>query len=209
VQNEHRAYGWKSSEEGCSHAYLLPAVTKILAERLGRRRARVIDLGCGNGHVTGRLAALGYDAMGLDVSEDGIRVAREAHPDLRFEVASVYDEGFEATLGGPVDAVVALEVVEHLFYPKRLFEQSRRVLRDGGLLVVSTPYHGYWKNLALSLVDGWDRHFSVDWDGGHIKFFSARSLGRMAEAAGFRRLEFTGVGRLPYLWKSLILVAER
>jgi 2-polyprenyl-6-hydroxyphenyl methylase/3-demethylubiquinone-9 3-methyltransferase len=74
---------------------------------------------------------------------------------------------------------------------------------------MSTPYHGYLKNLAISLVNGWDRHFEVHRDGGHIKFFSKRTLGRMAEEVGFGRQKFYGVGRLPWLWKSMILVAMK
>jgi len=72
-----------------------------------------------------------------------------------------------------------------------------------------TPYHGYLKNLVISLVGGWDRHFQVERDGGHIKFFSKRTLRRMAEAVGFRNLRFQGAGRLPWLWKSMILVAQK
>ena len=76
-------------------------------------------------------------------------------------------------------------------------------------MVISTPYHGYWKNLAISILNGWDRHFEVEREGGHIKFFSKRTLTRMAQAAGFRALRFYGAGRLPWLWKSVILFAVK
>jgi 2-polyprenyl-3-methyl-5-hydroxy-6-metoxy-1,4-benzoquinol methylase len=105
--------------------------------------------------------------------------------------------------------VVSLEVVEHLFYPKRLFEQSRKILVNGGALIVSTPYHGYLKNLALSLTNGWDAHFSVHWDGGHIKFFSKKTLVNMASREGFANIRFYSVGRLPGLWKSIIMIADK
>jgi 2-polyprenyl-3-methyl-5-hydroxy-6-metoxy-1,4-benzoquinol methylase len=112
-------------------------------------------------------------------------------------------------MGGPVECVISLEVVEHLFYPKKLFEQSHKMLINGGALILSTPYHGYLKNLALSLTNGWDRHFSVDWDGGHIKFFSRKTLAKMAFNAGFVNVRFFPVGRFPGLWKSMIMVAEK
>ncbi len=210
MENEHRSYGWSHAREDSSHAYLVPQVKELLAAHArgqGGARARVVDLGCGNGYVTHRLADAGYDVVGIDTSEDGIVAARKAYPDVRFEVASVYDDALAA--GGPADAVVALEVGEHLFYPKKLFEKARALLRDGGVLIVSTPYHGYAKNLAISLLDGWDRHWSVGWDGGHIKFFSRRSIERMASEAGLRPVAHHGVGRIPYLWKSMFLVAAR
>ncbi len=76
-------------------------------------------------------------------------------------------------------------------------------------MVLSTPYHGYLKNLAISLIGGWDRHFTVHWEGGHIKFFSKRTLVRMAAAVGFRNIEFYGAGRLSGLWKSVVMTGRK
>jgi len=126
-----------------------------------------------------------------------------------YKSGSVYDDDLRDRIGGPVDCVISLEVVEHLFYPKKLFEQSRTLLVDSGLLIVSTPYHGYLKNLALSLMNGWDRHFGVDWDGGHIKFFSKATLSSMASNCGFKNIRLFPVGRIPGLSKSMIMVAKK
>lgn len=205
---EHRAYGYKHANANPAHAYLLPAVFAALDEAFGGRRVRLLDLGCGNGYVTSRLAERGYDVVGVDVSEDGLIQARAAHPHLEFRVGTVYDEDLPAKVGKDFDGVVTLEVIEHLFYPKRIFEQSRALLRPGGALVLSTPYHGYFKNLAVSLTNGWDRHWGVDWDGGHIKFFSEKTLRTMAEKAGFRDVRMRGVGRLPKLWKAMVMSAR-
>jgi len=168
-----------------------------------------VDLGCGNGYVSSKLAGQGHSVVGVDVSRKGIEIARESFPEVAYILSSIYDDVLVGEIGGKVDCVVALEVVEHLFYPKKLFEQSYRLLSNGGSLVVSTPYHGYLKNLAISLTNGWDRHFGVDWDGGHIKFFSQKTLGLMAINAGFKKLRFTFAGRLPGFWKSMMLVAEK
>ncbi|HET6892676.1 MAG TPA: hypothetical protein VFH31_16345, partial [Pyrinomonadaceae bacterium] len=73
----------------------------------------------------------------------------------------------------------------------------------------STPYHGYFKNLAISLCNGWDKHFHVSTNGGHIKFFSKKSVHDMAGEAGFQNITIYGVGRLPGLWKSMILIAQK
>ena len=78
-----------------------------------------------------------------------------------------------------------------------------------GQLICSTPYHGYLKNLALSLVNKWDDHHNPLWDGGHIKFFSRDSLTRLLREAGLVNISFRGAGRLPYLWKSMVLAADR
>lgn len=208
MSNEHRAYGWQTAEMNHSHAYLLPAVMRRLGD-IKCRTARLVDLGCGNGYVTRKLHGLGHEVIGIDAAPDGIAIAKEAYPELRFEVASVYDDDLATIVGTDVDAVISLEVIEHLYSPKRLLEQAFSILRPGGALILSTPYHGYLKNLAVSLLNGWDRHWSPAWEGGHIKFFSEKTLGDMAREVGFRNVRFEGVGRAPLLWKSMVLLAEK
>ncbi|MFN3682011.1 MAG: hypothetical protein ACK4VP_08235, partial [Nitrospira sp.] len=79
----------------------------------------------------------------------------------------------------------------------------------GGVAIVSTPYHGYWKNLALALSGKMDAHFTALWDHGHIKFWSIRTLRQLLQEAGFSEIRFLRVGRIPPLAKSMIAVAYR
>jgi len=201
-------FGWTHAQMLESHAYLLPKLCDELGRLYGGRAVKVLDLGCGNGYVANQLSKLGYDVVAVDQAEDGIEVARTAYPHVRFELVSLEEERL-VDLIGEVDCVVSLEVLEHLFSPRRLFEQSAKLLRPGGHLILSTPYHGYLKNLAISLVGGWDRHFEVEREGGHIKFFSPATLRRMAEGCGFALARWCGAGRVPWLWKSLVVVCEK
>jgi 2-polyprenyl-6-hydroxyphenyl methylase/3-demethylubiquinone-9 3-methyltransferase len=110
---------------------------------------------------------------------------------------------------GSFDVVTSAEVVEHLYLPRHLARNSYQALRPGGVAIFTTPYHGYWKNVVMALTGKLDAHFTVLWDGGHIKFWSRRTLTRLLEEAGFRVERFVGVGRVPLLWKSMILVARK
>lgn len=202
-------YAWENAEHTCANEYIVPEVIRQIRKLYNGEHVRILDIGCGNGFVDSQLSELGHTVTGVDSSIPGIDIARSAYPKVRFEICSVYDDVLTNAVAHPVDCVVSLEVVEHLFFPKILFEQSHRLLKSGGYLIVSTPYHGYLKNLAISLVNGWDRHFAVEWDGGHIKFFSRRTLAQMARNAGFKNYSFHGVGRLPLLWKSMIMVLEK
>ena len=65
--------------------------------------------------------------------------------------------------------------------------------------------HGYLKNLALAICGGMDRHYTALWDGGHIKFWSKGTITKLLSEQGFQLDEFTGCGRLPYFWKSMII----
>ena len=173
------------------------------------REIQLLDIGCGDGYAANQFRQAGYAVRAFDASEDDIKLARSRYPGLSYEVRSVYDDTLASVYGSETDCVTSLEVVEHLYYPRRLFEQSYRLLRKGGWLILTTPYHGYLKNLALSVTNGWDNHFKVDWDGGHIKFFSNAALAKMAEEAGFHHPKFFGVGRIPFLWKSTILIVQK
>ena len=207
--SETARYGWENADSLCSHGYILPAIEKIIAGFQSHEPIRILDLGCGNGFVTARLAELGYSITGVDASPDGLEIARSAYPNIQFELCSIYDDALAEIVAEPVDCIISLEVVEHLYYPRKLFEKSFALLKSGGQLIVSTPYHGYLKNLSISILNGWDNHFGVDIDGGHIKFFSKNTLYKMAFSAGFENSQLRGVGRFPYLWKSMIMISQK
>jgi 2-polyprenyl-3-methyl-5-hydroxy-6-metoxy-1,4-benzoquinol methylase len=167
---------------------------------------RVFDLGCGNGSTAAHLAKA-YEVVGVDASTSGIAQARQAYPGIRFDVASAYDD--LASTYGQFDAVVSLEVVEHLYDPRLYARNMLNLVRPGGSIVVSTPYHGYLKNLALAATGKLDRHFTALWDGGHIKFFSIETLSQLLVESGFVDLKFEMAGRISVLAKSMICCARR
>lgn len=169
----------------------------------------VCDLGCGNGYLCGRLLALDLEATGIDGSGSGVAIAAQRHPSGRFHVGRI-EPGLADRLGrGRFDAVVSSDVIEHLYRPMDLLECAHGLLAPGGWLVLGTPYHGYLKNLAISLLGQWDRHHGVEWEGGHIKFFSVKTLSRMVEASGFQVERFAFAGRVWGLWRNMICIARR
>lgn len=168
---------------------------------------RVFDLGCGNGAMAAMLANLSFEATGIDLSESGIALAKSAYPKCRFETASAYDD--LVAKFGRFPLVVSLEVVEHLYDPRRYAQTLYDLVEPGGTAIVSTPYHGYLKNVVLALTGKLDQHFTALWDGGHIKFFSIKTLGQLLFEAGFKDLRFIRAGRIPPLAKSLVTVARK
>jgi 2-polyprenyl-3-methyl-5-hydroxy-6-metoxy-1,4-benzoquinol methylase len=200
-------YGWRDAGARW-HVRHLAAVIVSELQQFGARK--VLDLGCGNGALSVILAQSGFEVVGVDPDERGVEIAKQAGFG-RFVVASCYDDPIAMELVG-FDAVVCLEVIEHLWDPSRAVQFARRAMGDSGaekrgLLVVSTPYHGYLKNLVLSCVNGWDRHWNPLRIGGHIKFFSKRTLRRLLEANGFDVIRISGYGRMPGVWKTMVGVA--
>ncbi|MGZ2432543.1 2-polyprenyl-3-methyl-5-hydroxy-6-metoxy-1,4-benzoquinol methylase [Rhizobium redzepovicii] len=83
------------------------------------------------------------------------------------------------------------------------------LVKPGGVAVMSTPYHGYLKNLALATMGKMDDHFMPLKDHGHIKFWSKDTLSMLLLDAGFDNVRFRYVGRIPVLAKSMIAVAQK
>ncbi|HXH72589.1 MAG TPA: class I SAM-dependent methyltransferase, partial [Mariprofundaceae bacterium] len=190
------------------HAFLLPSLLPVL-EQVGNEVEvrRIFELGCGNGSVAALLHGRGWEVAGVDPSADGIRHAKENFPELNLNLGSAYDDLKETYGHFPV--VLSLEVVEHVYAPRDFSRTAFDLLEPGGFLIISTPYHGYWKNLALALAGRMDDHFAPLWDHGHIKFWSIKTLKALLEETGFTDIEFHRVGRIPPLAKTMIATARK
>jgi len=169
--------------------------------------ARVLDIGCGNGALTAAWAKPTWSVSGVDLSESGISHARAAYPGFSFFKMPVGPELVSHFGEETFDAIVSAEVIEHLFSPRDLPQSAFRLLKPGGTFIVTTPYNGYLKNLAIAALGEMDRHWTALWDGGHIKFWSWKTMRSLLTEAGFIMPEFHGAGRLPYLWKSMVVCA--
>ena len=203
---------WGDDHDGTANGepgrLLLEKVADTLASRVAH--GRVCDLGCGNGFLANLLAGRGYEVVGVDASESLLAIARKRQDAHRIAYRrAVFGESLDAVDGvGTFDAAVSVDVIEHLFRPVSLIDAAFEILKPGGVFVVCTPYHGYLKNLAISILGKWDAHHHVHFDGGHIKFFSVKTLRHMME----RRFAVEGFehhGRTPGLWKNMICIGRK
>ena len=163
-------------------------------ERFAGRRAfllahvaageRVLDLGCGDGAFAVALMDAGCAVTMADVSGEALRRARARAPGA---------EAIELVEGAPLpfaedgfDVVWAGEVLEHVADVVGLLAEVRRVLRWGGTLLATTPWHG-------RVVVATDAHFDPRAD--HLRFFSARTLRAVLADAGFASVDVRRAGR--------------
>lgn len=201
-------YQYDNDCENYAHHYILPDLLKLLE---GQIKSNILDLGCGNGSLARKITESGFENVyGTDASEQGIAIAKKSHKN-RFFVQDLSSKVLPQELQNIFfKTIISVEVIEHLYNPDEFIIFCKDILmkNGGGELILSTPYHGYLKNLLLSIFDKWDFHHTVDWQGGHIKFWSKKTLSEILKKHGFIVEKFKGCGRFPLLWKSMIIKAK-
>jgi SAM-dependent methyltransferase len=153
---------------------------RALLIREARPGERVLDLGCGAGRFVAALREAGAEPVGVELAEAALERARVNAPgaDLR-----LLDEDGSLPLDhASVDLVWCSEVLEHVPDTAHLLLEVRRVLRRGGRLLVTVPYHGRLQAAVIALTR-FEAHF--DPLGQHLRFYTRRSLAATLEHAGF------------------------
>lgn len=100
---------------------------------------RILDVGCGNGHISRGLARLGHEVFGIDIDTESIAKANQEVGDIaKFMVLDTKDLGtqFEENY---FDVIICSEVLEHLPEPSLMLDQLQPFLKTGATLIITTP----------------------------------------------------------------------
>ena len=164
----------------------------------------VLDYGCGKGAAALRFVEAGHSVVGVDIAEKLLEFARETVPAAEF-----HQIGTDSALpfaDASFDVCYSSEVIEHVFDIRSYLAEISRVVRPGGQLLLTTPYHGLIKNLAVAAFN-FEKHFNIY--GGHIRFFTSRSLRHALADAGFNVETTAGIGRFRPFSKTLFVAARK
>lgn len=189
--------------------FAAPGVHELALQRLAdsaARGARVLELGAGSGAMSRRLADAGFSVSACDLFAETFIPAGE----IPFHVADL-NERFSTALAGDWEAIVALELIEHLENPRNFLRECRRLLRPGGLLVLSTPNLSNPASQALFLRDGdfqWYSHKDY-LEQGHIMPIAPSVLRRCASEQGFMLLNESSVSNPFRQMRSLRKLGKR
>lgn len=200
-------YKYKSDDLDHTQNYIYDPIIRLIG---GRKDIKILDLGCGNGSLANKLIGLGYDVYGVDASSSGIEIAKQKNPN-RFFCYNLSEGNIPNDLANiSFDLIISTEVIEHLYSPKSFVKLCQEILQTGKYkeIIFTTPYHGYFKNLVLSIFNKWDSHLDPLWEGGHIKFWSRNTITQLFRNANFNVIGFVGCGRFPYMWKSMLVHAK-
>lgn len=200
----YKEYGWNDTEV-VSTGFIYPKLKKALLEKGSKC---ILDLGSGNGEIANKLISDGFSVYGVDASVQGVKIANEYNPNHFFAMNFESDDLPKELRDIQFDTIISTEVIEHLYDPDSYIKLCRKILKNKGNIILTTPYHGYLKNLVLSVAGKWDAHFSPLWTGGHIKFWSFKTLKKLLDQNEFVVEEFIGCGRIHWLWKSMMIKAR-
>lgn len=181
----------------------------LVLESLKGKAGKVADFGAGEGALSIQLARLGFDVYALDRVANGFQAGGLSN--VHFQIADLntrlpYDnEEF--------DLACAIEIVEHLENPRHFFRECRRVLKTGGLMILSTPNVISLVSRLSFLLRGSLIYFSQDQysSNGHITPLRLQDVQNICREVGFRivRVDFN-VGKvfIPKIRHLLPLVSR-
>ena len=129
---------------------LAAAVLELLDARSGEH---ILDLGCGTGHLTARIAETGAHVVGIDRSPGMIRQAKEKYPSLRFELM----DAREIQLDGNFDAVFSNATLHWIKEPERVIAGIKKLLRPGGRFVAEFGGKGNTGELLIAVQHAWQK----------------------------------------------------
>lgn len=181
-------------------------------EKTLSRKGKVLDVGCGNGNISRHLGYLGYEVLGVDISDKSIELARSLNnlPNVQFEVKSAEElKAGEARF----DAIICSEVLEHLHDPGSLLDELYELLNDEGILIVTVPNgmgprevfvtrpmqqimnkEGFMKNFILKFkrmlgYQGTTIQSAAD-NLDHVQFFTRSRLEKLSKRKNFQIVQF-------------------
>ena len=177
------AYHWRECARW-SPDYNPPLVARYGMIEKRMRGGRVLDLGAGDGYLSGRLAPRCQHVVALEAEPGGVALARKMlqdHDNVEVMQGDAYRIPFP---DGQFDSVAMADVIEHLDEPERALAEAARVLRDDGVALVTTPV---WRPDRI-------------WDERHVKEYTADELKSLL-ASSFRSVEM--VFAWPRFWSDL------
>lgn len=104
---------------------------------------RVLDLGCGSGYGSHRIAHIASEVHGVDVADDAIAYARDNYQHPRLSYQTIHAGEALPFPSAHFEVILSFQVIEHVSDPDHYLAEARRLLKPGGCIVVITPDRQY------------------------------------------------------------------
>jgi 2-polyprenyl-3-methyl-5-hydroxy-6-metoxy-1,4-benzoquinol methylase len=155
---------------------------------LPERYGRVLEIGCDEGDFAARLRG---EVWGVELNADAASVAAGR---LHRVLTGTFEETRDVLPHSYFDVVVCNDVIEHMADHDIFLREIQAHIAPGGVLIGSVPNMRHYRALfELLVLRDWDYRDTGVLDRTHLRFFTARSLRRSLERAGFQIEQFRGI----------------
>ena len=198
LENKDEMYLYETDVDGYGIFSTMRRIDKIikLVDKHSRGK-KVLDAGSAQGNIAALLAEEGYDAVALDLNQNFLNYAKKKREfgKISYVCANALNPPFKKNT---FDAVILGELVEHIAYPEKLLQASKRCLKKGGLIIITTPndhlFYGLLsghKPLLFNLIDKKNRKLLLKRQFGpsgsnHLFVFDVSTLKKIVEEQGFK-----------------------
>jgi 2-polyprenyl-3-methyl-5-hydroxy-6-metoxy-1,4-benzoquinol methylase len=168
------------------------------------RTEKLLDLGCDTGDTSKVLNKIGFNVTSVDIDEERVEELSKLQGNITFlqqnleQKFKFEDESF--------DIIWAGDIIEHLIKTENFVKECFRVLKKGGYFIISTPYHGFIKNLLIISMN-FDQHFNP-WDE-HIRFYTIKSLKQQLKRNKFKVIKIELLGRIKPIAKNMMFFCKK
>ena len=190
------AHEW--ADKWYSDETMLPLLQKFIS--LFETKPYILDVGCGAGYESMRLANLGADVVGVDFSEESIKIARSRNPDCRFELMDCKQLNKDF---GIFDGVVALALIIHFqdCDLQLIFSNFKDVIRHKGFLFLAfSEGDGFSEERSHTEINGEKYNRSV-W------LHRIKRIIEVAESSGLKYYDEWFLEEAAGSWKYLVFQA--
>jgi len=172
---------WDAQAYGLNGAFVHELAGGVLEWLAVKSGEKILDLGCGDGQLTKRIAATGADVLGVDASPEMVRAARD-----RGVVADVGDAEQLSYADKTFDAVFSNAALHWVRNQDAMIAEIDRVLKPGGRFVAEMGGHGNIAAIRVALMAVLARHGYGDLEDGVNYYPTAESYALRLERQGFR-----------------------
>ncbi len=142
---------WDAKLYDEKHAFVWQRTKGLLELLAPKPGERILDLGCGTGHLTAEIASRGADVFGIDRSPEMIAAAKKQYPRLKFEVADARELAF----GRQFDAVFSNAALHWILEPASVIREVAGALKPNGRFVAEFGGRGNIQHLIEAVARAW------------------------------------------------------
>jgi trans-aconitate methyltransferase len=144
---------WNAGLYDDKHSFVWKMAAGLLELLEAKPGERILDLGCGTGHLASQIAEKGAKVVGVDRSPDMVRQAREKYPQLQFEVMDAREIAFAE----PFDAVFSNATLHWIHEPEKVIVGIAKALKPGGRFVAEFGGKGNTQQFMAAVERAWNK----------------------------------------------------